>query len=238
MADFLRRKRDGVGEREVREYLGEQVGLAEDDLKSALVKEFLAGHGVVRAYLAVACFGNESLERVVLAVCAEGELETELESRIRQVFNSLFSDASSLDLVQVTGAEESALRRVCLPFFTAKPPGIPDWRLSSSESKELSEPRNCTALRRLANQSRNDLVECSVAPAINGEPFGLHGESFDRIVVATRHAGESLLQASSWPQHVHVAVAAEYLPQWCLIVHPTELNEIAWAELTPAVSSR
>jgi hypothetical protein len=106
----------------------------------------------------------------------------------------------------------------------------PDFYLASSEGYGLETPRRCYRLRRILGRSGDDYLLVKVDPPIIGQRYGLGGIDIDRVVLATRHEGESLFPISSWPVFVHVAR---------LLLEPREgdtmtrddLEEIGWAEI-------
>lgn len=96
-------------------FVGEQVGEAEDGLKSDLVRAFSEIGGVHRAYLARCIYGQEAGARVVLAIV--GLLNDVLIQRVESVFSKRFSKTMCLDIMNVDDAGEVALKRVCRSFF-------------------------------------------------------------------------------------------------------------------------
>jgi hypothetical protein len=106
----------------------------------------------------------------------------------------------------------------------------PDFFLASSEGYGLEEPRKSYRLRRIAGRSGDDYLLVRVDPPISGQRYGLGGQNIDRVVLATRHEGESLFPISSWPVFVHVARLLRE-PKHGDTLTREDLEEIGWAEL-------
>jgi hypothetical protein len=106
----------------------------------------------------------------------------------------------------------------------------PDFFLASSEGYGLKEPRRSYRLRRIAGRSGDDYLLVRVDPPISGQRYGLGAENIDRVVLATRHEGESLFPISSWPVFVHVARLLRE-PKHGDTLTREDLEEIGWAEL-------
>lgn len=86
--------------------------------------------------------------------------------------------------------------------------GKPDFYLASvegSESSELKEPRCCWRIKRLATDSRDDLLLIRIAPPLIGQSYGLGGRDIDLVLIAPRYQGQTLFPVSEWPAFVHVA---------------------------------
>jgi hypothetical protein len=102
--------------------------------------------------------------------------------------------------------------------------------MASSEGYGLDSPRRCQAIRRLKGEDRDDYLLIGIDPPLNGQAFGLGGRDLDRVVVATRHRGESLFPVKRWPVFVHVArLLVPYEGQD--VVKNDEMESFAWAEL-------
>ncbi len=101
----------------------------------------------------------------------------------------------------------------------------PDFYLASMEGYDLQVPRACWRIRQLGSARRNDFLLIRVEP-----PAIVDNLPRDRVVVASRHVGDSVLSISDWPIHVHVALA----PDGCEItgfMKQEDLHAFAWAEL-------
>lgn len=107
----------------------------------------------------------------------------------------------------------------------------PDFFLASSEGYGMAEPRKCKRLARIASESRNDLLLIEIEPPIVGQRYGLGEKDIDVVVVATRHAGDSLFPIEEWPVFVHVARCLTEVSKAREILMDKDLEEIAWAEL-------
>ena len=100
------------------EFLAEQDGVPERELKEAL-RPVLLGHAPAkRAYLAVIRYSGDPDHHV--ALCLASELNSDVKTLVREcadVFVSLFRSDIHLDTILVNGVQELRLKNVCWPFF-------------------------------------------------------------------------------------------------------------------------
>jgi hypothetical protein len=106
----------------------------------------------------------------------------------------------------------------------------PDFFLASSEGYGLEEPRRSYRLRRMGGRSGDDYLLVRIDPPIPGQRYGLGAQNIDRVVLATKHEGQSLFPISSWPAFVHVARLLRE-PRDGDTLTREDLEEIGWAEL-------
>ena len=78
-----------------------------------------------------------------------------------------------------------------------------------SREPDLADPRVCCILLRFSAAPRDDYWLVSVKPPLLGQHFGLGQEMLDRLVLATRLDGYSILDADRYPIPVYVARVAE-----------------------------
>ena len=107
----------------------------------------------------------------------------------------------------------------------------PDFYLASTEGYGMEAPRRCWRVKRLANDSRDDLLLIRIEPPLLGQKYGLGGRDIDLVLVATRHQGASRFPISEWPVYVHVARPLINAPEARETIHPNEYQSIAWGEL-------
>jgi hypothetical protein len=108
----------------------------------------------------------------------------------------------------------------------------PDFYMASSEGYGLEEPRACYRVKRLEGRGSDAYLLVRVEPAISALLDGLAEVEMDHVVLATRHAGQSLFPVSEWPLSVHVARCAATMHAKETLA-PEDLELIAWAELYP-----
>jgi hypothetical protein len=101
------------------EFLGEQDGPAERELKTALTTEFARPTHVVRAYLARVGYQPEARPGVALCVRLSGGDEKEVARRIGVCFAALFATGVPLDILFISAEQEADLERVCPAFYPA-----------------------------------------------------------------------------------------------------------------------
>ena len=103
------------------EFLGEQDGLPERELKTALAADFAAVGDVGRGYLAQV--GYQPTARPAVALClrlAAGDPSIVAE-RVGRLFAARFARGVPLDIVFLSAEQEADLARVCAPFY---PPAV------------------------------------------------------------------------------------------------------------------
>jgi hypothetical protein len=99
------------------EFLAEQDGAPEQELKAAL-RPILAGSRVVeRAYLARVGFQPHVATAVALCLTGPSDVPGGLLKELMNAFATLFRSDAALDIVAVSAEQEADLRRVCLPFY-------------------------------------------------------------------------------------------------------------------------
>jgi SseB protein C-terminal domain len=99
------------------EFLGEQDGVAERQLKDALVALLRRDPTVDRAYLARVRY-NGKANGVVLGLLADGDDESEaLVKQVGAAFASIFNGRAHLDIIFLTDAQDADIRKVCAAFY-------------------------------------------------------------------------------------------------------------------------
>jgi len=99
------------------EFLGEQSGKPEDELKALLRNVFRRHHRVTRAYLAVVGFAPTAQRAVALCIAPAGAESRALVDGIELEFARLFAGDADLDIIFVDQQQEEDLMRVCQPFY-------------------------------------------------------------------------------------------------------------------------
>ena len=98
------------------EFLGEQDGLGERELKVELTKWLSGDHRVRRAYLAKVGFQPGAAPSVALCVLSTNP-DPALIKGAAAIFGRLFATGNHLDVLFITQAQDEDVRRVCLPFY-------------------------------------------------------------------------------------------------------------------------
>jgi hypothetical protein len=99
------------------DFLGQQAGPAEDELKSAFLTVIAATPTVQSAFLA-RIYRSKALKPSV-AVCIRSSIgeDVKVEDRLKAIFKSRFRDDQRLDFLFLLEEEENRLRSVCPPFY-------------------------------------------------------------------------------------------------------------------------
>ena len=106
------------------EFLGEQSGEAERDLKSVLVVALRRFPNLARAYLAQVGYSPRARSSVALCIYPAEAQSRDVVDEVQRAFSLMFAKGVDLDILFLTSAEEEDLRRVCAPFFNADSKGV------------------------------------------------------------------------------------------------------------------
>jgi len=98
------------------EFIGEQDGPAERELKAALVDIFKNNSAVLKAYLAIAEYADGTVN-VVLGLKSAAKSETEIAQRVHAAFSAIFNRHMHLDILFLDPAREASIAKVCKSFF-------------------------------------------------------------------------------------------------------------------------
>lgn len=108
----------------------------------------------------------------------------------------------------------------------------PDFFLASTEGYGLEAPCSCWAVKRVANEKRNDLLLARIHPPLAGQRYG-GDRDIEFVLIAPRHEGGSLFPINEWPLYVHVARPIVNDPIDHEVFRSDEYELLAWAELYP-----
>jgi hypothetical protein len=98
------------------EFLGEQDGEPERNLKQNLVPILEEALEIKSAYLAIADYRDGSSPSVVLCLRSEKGEDPPFVLRIGRIFSEVFAN-EHLDVLFMDSQKESAVRAVCSPFY-------------------------------------------------------------------------------------------------------------------------
>jgi SseB protein C-terminal domain len=98
------------------QFLGEQDGPPERELKFRLAQFFQSDQSVTTAYLARVAYGGESFA-VALCLRARFGFDRGLAEELGKIFASIFGSHEHLDIIFLSEAQQSELAIVCKPFF-------------------------------------------------------------------------------------------------------------------------
>lgn len=101
------------------QFLGEQDGVTERELKERLVECFLHSMNVQAAYLARVAYGGSAVN-VALCLRAESGPDRDVAENAGRIFASMFGRHEHMDIVFVDQSQESQLAKVCTPFFDSR----------------------------------------------------------------------------------------------------------------------
>lgn len=98
-------------------FVGEQAGPVEDDLKSKFREVFIATPTVQSAYLARLSYGDTSDYSVGLCIRSVAGDDQRLQKRLGQIFADVFRSEEHLDILFMQEGQETAIKQVCSPFY-------------------------------------------------------------------------------------------------------------------------
>jgi hypothetical protein len=98
------------------QYISEQDGKPERELKARFVKEFAAYPALEKAYLVLVRYDEMPQGSVALCMVSSSKDMT-LVDTIRKTFAGLFSVNSHLDILFVAASEAVRIEQVCKPFY-------------------------------------------------------------------------------------------------------------------------
>lgn len=105
------------------EFLTEQDGVPERELKAELHRCLQDTTVVQRAYLAAVQYSGKSVRSIALCLVAEPGCESKIVPTIGAVFSKMFNPKEHLDILFVDDQQELKLAHVCKPFFIRIPMG-------------------------------------------------------------------------------------------------------------------
>jgi hypothetical protein len=101
------------------EFIGEQAGPVEDDLKVKFRLVFAELPDILSAYLARLSYGEPASYSVGLCIRSGVGVDHPLQKRLGQIFTDTFSRDQHLDILFIRDDQEEELKRVCRPFYEA-----------------------------------------------------------------------------------------------------------------------
>src|SRR5438128_597740 len=101
------------------DFVGDQNGPSERDLKRELSSLFSKRLDVLRAYLASVKYEDGSAH-VALCIRATGTDFESIVTAAGEIFYPMFNQDTALDFIQLNDEKESRLKSVCQPFFEAR----------------------------------------------------------------------------------------------------------------------
>jgi hypothetical protein len=98
-------------------FIGEQDGVPEQELKSALNILFRNNTTVMSAFLALVDYGNSIEFNVALCIRSEIPEDFHLKEEAGRLFSAQFGPHEHLDIIFLRMEQETDLRQVCAPFY-------------------------------------------------------------------------------------------------------------------------
>ena len=108
---------------------------------------------------------------------------------------------------------------------------IPDFFLGSNESDFLRDRRECYVIKRIHAVRRDDYLLIKIKPPLDLHARGVPEGETDRLIIASRHKGETLFPVEKWPLAVYVLLPQNEDPEKRLMLKDNEISLIGWAEI-------
>jgi hypothetical protein len=99
------------------EFIGEQSGTVEDELKGKFRELFAKTPTVLCAYLARLSYGDPAGYSVALCIRSTAGVDQPLQKRLAQLFTDMFRRDQYLDTLFIRDDQEQELKKVCRPFY-------------------------------------------------------------------------------------------------------------------------
>jgi hypothetical protein len=99
------------------EFVGEQTGQTEDELKTRFVPALQQSKSIIAAYLACVYYGEPSNYSVALCIRSTAGLDDRLRRRLASIFSEIFRSDAYLDIIFIRDDQEQQLRSVCNAFY-------------------------------------------------------------------------------------------------------------------------
>jgi hypothetical protein len=103
------------------DFLREQDGAVERELKSELCCCFRTRGDVERAYLAVVHYIGKNTSDIALCLVAKPGTELGIVREVGAVFSRMFNSNEHLDILFANESQEQRLLELCKPFFARTP---------------------------------------------------------------------------------------------------------------------
>jgi len=209
------------------EFLGEQDGVPECELKCKLCDLFKNTSAIRRAYLAVVKYSGGRTENIALCLVAPSETHSKIVQDAGSIFSAMFNSKEHLDIMFLKESQEKRLLQVCRPFFV-RDPGSADFFMTfmDEESGVTAGGRAVWKLKPLRMRSGDNLLLVKVSPAI------IYGKAqLAQVILAARRVGFSVNSINEWPFFVHVAKLNRTDIPTNGMLGSKDVTSIAWAEL-------
>ncbi len=102
------------------QFVEEQDGPAEQELKEKLIPIFIPRRELKEAYLARVEFGSQAGQSVALCLRSKLREDHGLLNEIERTFNALFNAEAHLDIVFLREEQLEPLASVCKPFYVRR----------------------------------------------------------------------------------------------------------------------
>jgi len=99
------------------QFICEQDGLPEKELKTKLTKTFIQDKGIQKAYLARVSYRCSDEYLVALCLSISSGNEVSRVKKVSKYFSSIFGQNQHLEVLFLDSELESCVSKVCTPFY-------------------------------------------------------------------------------------------------------------------------
>jgi hypothetical protein len=101
------------------QFLGEQDGPVEKNLKAQWTPILAQSVSVQRAYLAIVSYDRAATYQPALCIRHSKDDDPRLVKELSEPFRQTFNNSQALDIMFLRPEQETEVRRVCRPFYEA-----------------------------------------------------------------------------------------------------------------------
>jgi|CXWL01.1.fsa_nt_gi hypothetical protein len=105
------------------QFLGDQDGLVEQEIKARWIPILEKNSSVRRAYLAITKYGDSGTNQVTLCIVHSKREDPALVNELAEPFRQTFNNSVALDIIFITTSQELKAKKVCNPFYDTSPAG-------------------------------------------------------------------------------------------------------------------
>ncbi|MBI5650773.1 MAG: enhanced serine sensitivity protein SseB C-terminal domain-containing protein [Chloroflexi bacterium] len=102
------------------QFLGEQDGVPERQLKTKFINLFKKNDKIKTAFLAIVSYDDAKTYSIALCLDVPTGADEEIAKQIWKIFSSMFGTHEHLDIVFVSTHQVQQLLNVCKPFYFHK----------------------------------------------------------------------------------------------------------------------
>lgn len=220
-------------------FITEQDGEVERKFKTAIINMIMRLNKEVRAYLARVSYTGyinpldvNKCDVAICYKCSSNEVDKELLNETAAIFKSIFSANLHIDIMFLNHLQETELREVCCPFYTAPLFQVqkPDFYLTRSESGPRP-PIECFKRKKLVGVNSTGYLLCDIKPPIIGQGYGLGAKDINQLIFIARFNTFTLFPITKWPAFITYCRPAVDGIENINYIKESDIYPMQWGEL-------